>query len=240
MNPSETTNTHFRLLSSSPRRREIISGLTGNVSISQSRGEEPRPRQGEDAEAYAVRSAVAKLGTQSGFGAASAEGQSNVGGEYLIAADTVVALDARIFGKPLTETEADDMLRQLRNRRHRVITGVAVMDEKTGDIETGVESSTIVTRDYSDDEIAAYISSGEPFDKAGAYAVQDAQFGPVLSVDGCYLNVVGLPLCLLATLLTRLGASVELRPSDSIPYHDRCTDCRSSGLMPKRVSESRS
>ncbi|MXX52825.1 MAG: Maf-like protein, partial [Dehalococcoidia bacterium] len=74
--------------------------------------------------------------------------------------------------------------------------------------------------------IEAYIARRQPFDKAGAYAVQDDEFDPVIRVEGCYLNVVGLPMCLLVAALDTLGAKPKLRPLDQIPYYDRCSDCR--------------
>ena len=204
------------LLSSSPRRRELIKSLLNPVSISGSRGEEPRPEAGETPEKYVIRSAIAKLGERSRGGD---EG-------WLVSADTIVALDGDILGKPNSDEEARDMLTRLRNRRHQVVTGVAVADAGSGQLRREVETSDIYTRDYSDEDIEEYIARREPFDKAGAYAAQDDEFNPVLRVEGCYLNVVGLPVCLLVAALDALGAKPKLRPPDQIPYYDRCKDCR--------------
>lgn len=203
------------LLSSSPRRRELIKSLMNPVSISGSRGEEPRPEAGETPEKYVIRSAIAKLGERSWSG----DG-------WLVSADTVVALDGDILGKPNSDEEARDMLTRLRDRRHQVVTGIAVADAISGQLRCEVETSDIYTRNYSDDDIEAYIARREPFDKAGAYAVQDDEFDPVIRVEGCYLNVVGLPMCLLVAALDTLGAKPKLRPLDQIPYYDRCSDCR--------------
>ena len=186
------------------------------MSISGSRGEEPRPDAGESPENYVTRSAIAKLG----------EEKRNAGEGFLVSADTIVALDGDILGKPDSDEEARDMLRRLRNRRHQVVTGVAVLDAASGRLQSQTDTSDIYTRDYSDQDIEAYIARREPFDKAGAYAVQDDLFNPVIRVEGCYLNVVGLPLCLLVGLLRQLGAHPKLRPLDQIPYYDRCADCR--------------
>ncbi len=208
------------LLSSSPRRREIIKSLVNPVSISGSRGEEPRPYAGETAEKYVIRSAIAKLGERSWSG-----------GGLLVSADTVVALDDDILGKPNSDEDARDMLRRLRNRRHQVVTGIAVADIGSGQLRCEVETSDIYTRNYSDEDIEAYIARREPFDKAGAYAVQDDTFDPVIRVVGCYLNVVGLPLCNLLESLVNLGAEPKLRPLDQIPYYDRCKDCRLQSVL---------
>ena len=148
-----------------------------------------------------------------------------------MSADTVVALDGEILGKPNSDEEARDMLSRLRNRRHQVVTGVAVLDTGSGRLHSETETSDILTRDYSDESIEAYVARREPFDKAGAYAVQDDVFDPVVRVEGCYLNVVGLPLCLLVRSLSRLGAEPKLRPFDQIPYYDRCSDCRLEGVL---------
>ena len=205
-------------MSSSPRRRELIKALLNPVSISGSRGEEPRPEEGETPEKYVKRSAIAKLGVQNQGG----------GERWLVSADTVVALDGDILGKPHSDEEAREMLTRLRNRRHQVVTGFAVMDAESGRALVETETSNIYTRNYTDEAIETYIARGEPFDKAGAYAVQDDEFDPVAQVDGCYLNVVGLPLCLLVQSLESLGAEPKLRPLNQIPYHDRCGDCRLS------------
>ena len=204
------------LLSSSPRRRELIKSLMNPVSISGSRGEEPRPEADETPEKYVIRSAIAKLG----------DGNWRGDDGWLVGADTVVALDGEIFGKPSSDEEARDMLTRLRDRRHQVVTGIAVADAGSGQLRCEVETSDIYTRNYSDEDIEAYIARREPFDKAGAYAVQDDEFNPVIRVEGCYLNVVGLPMCLLVAALDALGARPKLRPLDQIPYYDRCSDCR--------------
>ena len=96
------------------------------------------------------------------------------------------------------------MLRALRARSHQVLTGVALRGDD-GVRWCGVVATSVVMRDYSDAEIEAYIGRGEPFDKAGGYAVQDEAFRPVERLEGCYLNVVGLPLCAVAAGLATLG-----------------------------------
>ena len=107
-----------------------------------------------------------------------------------------------------------------------MVTGVAVLGPATGRTVTGSESSGVLTRNYSDEDIEEYIARREPFDKAGGYAVQDGDFAPVSNVEDCYLNVVGLPLCLLLGLLREVGAEAKLRPLNEVPYYGRCTDCK--------------
>lgn len=208
------------LASGSPRRREIIIGAAdARVEVRAAFGEEPRPADGESPENYALRSALAKLGD------GGEQDQSN-GGAIIVSADTVVAVDGEIFGKPRDEAEAREMLRRLRNRWHIVVTAVAVRADGDGRIAADCETSRILTRDYSDGEIERSIARGDPFDKAGGYAVQDDRFAPVVRVDGCYLNAVGLPLCLLQALIERLGRRLRLRPRARIPYYGRCADCK--------------
>ncbi|HEX2172404.1 MAG TPA: Maf family protein, partial [Dehalococcoidia bacterium] len=135
-------------------------------------------------------------------------------GAWVIGADTlVVGPKGEPLGKPPTAASARSMLLQLRGRRHRVVTAQAVIHR---DRVASDHLSTLVTmRPYSDEEIAAYLASGDPFDKAGSYAIQHPTFRPVAFLDGCYLNVVGLPICRTARLLREAGfptALPDLRP----------------------------
>jgi len=107
------------------------------------------------------------------------------------------------------------MLRQLRGQEHLVITGVAVINE--GRWAKGHTSTKVVMRSYSDDEVAAYIASGEALDKAGAYGIQDPLFAPASHVEGCYQNVVGLPLCCLARMLDEVGFARRPLPLWALP-----------------------
>jgi MAF protein len=136
------------------------------------------------------------------------------GQPLIVAADTTVADGEMILGKPATPSEAEAMLKQLRAKTHQVFTGLAVLDSATGRIETEVARTDVPMRDYHDDEIAAYIATGDPFDKAGGYAIQHAGFHPVKTRTGCYANVVGLPLCHLLKILRRMG----IYPKQDVPY----------------------
>jgi len=132
---------------------------------------------------------------------------------FVIAADTVVAYRGRILGKPQDGPSAEAMLKLLRGRMHRVITGVAVAAPGRRAPFVAHSVTVVRMRQYSGEEIAASIARGDPFDKAGAYAIQDPQLRPVASYEGCYCNVVGLPLWRLLGLLTQAGAPVPLAPA---------------------------
>jgi MAF protein len=143
--------------------------------------------------------------------------------EIVLGADTLVVLDGQTLGKPAGASEARDMLRTLRAGPHWVLTGVALRD--SNECEWGAVVSTRVhMREYGEEEVAAYIARGEPFDKAGAYAIQDRLFHPVERVEGCFLNVVGLPLCAVARGLQTLGALTALEPGAS--FVPPCPYCK--------------
>jgi len=131
----------------------------------------------------------------------------------IIACDTVVALDGQTLGKPRDPGEARDMLRRLRGRSHEVYTAVTLLESATGRTITDVAQTQLIMRPYTEAEIATYVASGDPLDKAGAYAIQNADFDPVARYEGCYANVVGLPLCHLTRCLRGLG----IEPSHNVP-----------------------
>lgn len=134
---------------------------------------------------------------------------TSVEDEIVLAADTLVVSDHAVLGKPADAAAARHMLEGLRGRAHQVLTGVALLRASDGVAWGGVVSTRVVMRDYAGAEIEAYVARGEPFDKAGGYAVQDEQLRPAERLDGCYLNVVGLPLCALASGLSSLGVAVS-------------------------------
>lgn len=128
----------------------------------------------------------------------------------VIAADTVGALDETLLGKPVDPADAGRMLRALRNRIHQVHSAVSVLPlaHEAPRQRTVVSSTDVRMRNYSDGEIAAYVASGDPLDKAAAYAIQNRNFAPVRSIDGCLANVIGLPLADLRDLLAEFGVSI--------------------------------
>ena len=130
---------------------------------------------------------------------------SNVGRTTLVSADTVVALDGEPFGKPLDASDAREMLSALAGRSHTVITAVGLgqtAERQTSDTRVTWVATEVVMRDIGHSEIERYIDRGEPFDKAGGYAIQDAELKPVDHMVGCFPNVVGLPLCVVRAMLT--------------------------------------
>ncbi len=129
-------------------------------------------------------------------------------GEVVVAGDTIVADNGEVLGKPSDAAEAVAMLRRLRGTTHRVITGIAVLKPGDAAIVCHVVSG-VKMRHYSDAEIENYVASGDPLDKAGAYGVQNEAFHPAEAVDGCYLNVVGLPLCKLVRMLRDMRVEVQ-------------------------------
>ena len=123
----------------------------------------------------------------------------------VLGADTIVVVDGEPLGKPTGPADAAAMLRRLRGRAHEVMTGVAVVDAATAREATETVSSRVRMRPYSEAEIDAYVATGEPLDKAGAYAVQGAGAALVEALEGSWSNVVGLPLAATARLLRRFG-----------------------------------
>ena len=123
----------------------------------------------------------------------------------VIGADTTIDLDGAELGKPDDPDDARRILRLLRGREHFVVTGVSVMDSGSGRIRTSAVSTVVRMRRYSESEIEAYIASGEPMDRAGAYAIQELGGRLVAGIEGCYFNVVGLPLCETVRLLRLFG-----------------------------------
>ena len=197
------------LASGSQRRREIIGALDATVEIVPSAIEERPASPDEQAEDYVASIAADKAR------AVAANGHP---GSLVIGADTSVILGEKILGKPVDEAEACEMLTALRGRSHRVVTAVTV--SRDGEAASSVTSSDVAMREYSDAEIEAFIESGEPFDKAGGYAIQDGGFAPVSALTGCYLNVVGFPLCEVMRLMTEVGANVGLKQEWRAP--ERC------------------
>ncbi|MDO8616142.1 MAG: Maf family protein [Dehalococcoidia bacterium] len=206
------------LASASPRRRELLSRLGVPFAVQPAEIEEDVAGDGGRPERAARRLAAAK---------ARAVAEQHAGA-LVLAADTVVALRGVLLGKPAGAEEAAAMLRGLRGRTHRVVTAVAVAvpvetPRRGVSMLVGHFRTVVAMRPYSEEEIAASIARGDPFDKAGAYGIQDALFAPVESYDGCYCNVVGLPLWPALALLRRAGLDItHVRATDLLP---QCAGC---------------
>ncbi len=127
-----------------------------------------------------------------------------VEGGYVLSADTAVFSGTEVMGKPADEKDARRMLRQLSGTKHLVISGLALVDAATGFYENGFSETYVWLKHLREDQINSYIATGEPMDKAGAYGIQDRAALFVEKIDGCYFNVVGLPLGLLFDFFTRM------------------------------------
>jgi septum formation protein len=152
---------------------------------------------------------VARLALQKARAVAARRGAGIV-----LGADTVVVVDGQALGKPSSSSDAAAMLRRLRGRVHEVTTGVAVVDAATGREAVRTVTSRVAMRPYSDAEIDAYVATGEPLDKAGAYAIQGAGGTLVAGLEGSRTNVVGLPLSATAALLELFGVVVSAPPAE--------------------------
>lgn len=196
------------LASNSPRRREII-GWLGVPYTTTAADVDETPRAGETAREYVLRLAEEKARVCARF--------APFGG-LVLAADTTVADGDEIIGKPRDAADAGRILRQLRNRTHLVHSAIVLSLPSRGTSMSELCSTQVTMRNYSDEEIEAYITSGDAFDKAGAYAIQSELFRPVSRMNGCFASVMGLPLCHVERLLHKLGFAAH----NGMPY--RCQD----------------
>ena len=209
----------FVLASTSDRRREILAAarVPFQALAPASGPEPPPPGPGEpriNPADYAKELALNK-----------ARSVSSDAGVPVVGADTVVvASTGEILGKPADAGEARAILRLLREGEHQIITAIAVILPDEGDAIVDHAVTRGMMRNYTDEDIEAYIATGDPFDKAGAYGIQHPEFRPVERLEGCYLNVVGLPLCLLDRLLRQAGVSPQGQPAPTTPG-SRCAYC---------------
>jgi MAF protein len=183
------------LASNSPRRRQLIALGNWNFTVAVSDVDETQ-QAGETPQDYVLRLAQAK---------ALAVVEKAHPESIIIGSDTAVVDGNPILGKPKDEEDAARMLNQLRGHTHQVYTGVAFHRVSDGKMLTELCITDVPMRAYSDDEIAAYVQTGDPLDKAGAYAIQHPNFQPVESMRGCYASVMGLPLCHVVRTLSMLN-----------------------------------
>jgi MAF protein len=187
------------LASRSPRRRALLNWLGVDFRPTPADVDET-PYPGEAPARMVMRLARAKAQAADGAG----------DGAWILAADTVVAVGDKPLGKPRDATEARAMLERLRHDHHAVHTGVTLYHPTSGERLARRVTTQVWMRPYSDAEMERYIASGDPFDKAGAYAIQHPDFDPVARLDRCYANVVGLPLCAVVALLRQAGGDLAL------------------------------
>jgi len=197
---SHPTPPRIILASASPRRAALLAqiGLSFRVQASELGDDGETALPGEAPEVHAARLALAK----------ARDVAARLDEGLVIGADTVVVLGERMLGKPADPAEARAFLAALSGKTHRVISGVAVMDAATGRSEVATAVTSVRMRPFDAAEAEAYVATGEPLDKAGAYGIQERGAVLVEAIQGDYFNVVGLPLVLLAELLRRFGKDV--------------------------------
>ena len=188
------------LASSSPRRRDLLSLLGIDFQVLTSDVEE-NVRSGENPKAYVLR-----LAQEKALSVSKVIGTDQV----IIAADTAVVDGNQIKGKPVNREDALKMLRSLQARTHQVYTGLAIWDPEGRKLHVDLCLTEVKMRSFQESDMEAYVASGDPLDKAGAYAIQNSSFNPVQRITGCYSNVVGLPLCHLSEILQNLEFKIPI------------------------------
>ncbi len=199
----ESSPVNLILASNSPRRRQLL-GLTAWSFIISVADVDESQRENETPADYVLRLAEKKAR------AISADADS-----LILASDTTVVDGQDILGKPQDNSEATAMLTRLRGRTHQVYTGVALLRKSDDSLLTDLCVTDVPMRDYSDEEIRNYVATGDPLDKAGAYAIQHAGFRPVASMNGCYASVMGLPLCHVVRMMRRM----DIQPNADVPLN---------------------
>ena len=219
-----TTSPSLLLASASPRRRQILQLLGLPFTVATLQVDEDAAQQRFQGPSDELAQWLAR------HKAAAALKLPEANGRLVITADTTVLLNGQILGKPRDEAHARSLLLSLRGRWHHVVTGIAVSNKLDGKhrIQAASCITPVLMRAYSKAEIDAYVASADPMDKAGAYGIQNPAFQPTARIDGCYLNVVGLPLCVLVELL----ADFDVYPSAAIqrqvnresacPWSEKC------------------
>ncbi|MCY3714532.1 MAG: Maf family protein [Gemmatimonadetes bacterium] len=186
------------LASSSPRRSSLLRQIGITFETVPPDVDESRYTFGCDPAGTAERLALAK--------AKSAAGRVDARGRLVLGADTVVLFEDEVIGKPKDAEDACAMLQKLAGRSHRVLTGFALLDPRTDRAVTAHEWTAVSMRELSDAEIRAYVDTGEPLDKAGSYGAHALGAGLITRVEGCFYNVIGLPLARLLVKLKNFDA----------------------------------
>jgi septum formation protein len=195
---------HLILASASPRRAEILRNAGFDLEVRPAHVDESL-RQDESAADYVCRLAEEKVRAI----ALQLRGQAIPEPSVIIGADTAVVADGEILGKPEGDEDARRMLHILSGKTHEVFTGLALMSSQQ--IYVSFEMTRVTFARMSDDEIEEYISTGEPFDKAGGYGIQGRGGKFIPRIDGCYFNIMGLPLARLYAMLRELNAGFTVK-----------------------------
>ena len=183
-------NATIGLASKSPRRIELLKLLGINFDIITNNKAELKPNKNELPKSYSIKTSNDKL-----------KKINTDNKEFIIAADTIIAFQNQIFGKPINTNNAFEMLSKFSNNLHEVITTISILNTKTGDIKYNTKITKVHFKNWNQKNIEYYINNFDIKDKAGAYAIQDGTNSPVQKVNGCTLNVIGLPICNLIELL---------------------------------------
>lgn len=220
----------FILASNSPRRQQFFHHL-GIPFHPESADIDESPTPNEPPVELVTRLALAKsLTVAARYTSGAAKPDPGPPHDILvIGADTVVAIEGELLGKPAGTDEARSMLVRLRARTHQVHTALALAHVAGGELKSKrclLNTTTVKMRDYSYDEIAAYIATGDSLDKAGAYAIQHPQFRPVQSLSGCPAGVMGLPIADLLRLLADFNLTVKRSPIQICPALTGLQCCR--------------
>ena len=204
------------LASASPRRRELLAQAGFAFRVDPIPVAEERS-PGEDPTHFAQR--LAREKAEAVFHARRAAFERSGEPLLVLGADTIVVCDDQVLGKPIDDADAFAMLRMLAGRTHRVITGVCLLSAAGAEIAS--ESTCVTMLTLSDEEIHAYIATGEPLGKAGAYAIQGYAARWIPRISGCYFNVVGLPLALVNTMIDAAQSNLAqcAAPVHSAPIH---------------------
>jgi MAF protein len=201
------------LASNSPRRKQLLALGKWAFRVEPAQVDE-NPLPGEDPLHYVLRLAESK---------ARSTAERSCSEDIILAADTTVVDGGQILGKPADAFEAETMLRRLRAKTHQVFTALAMLRLSDDLLVMDWCVTDVPMRAYSDEEMWAYIATGDPLDKAGAYAIQHRDFQPVSELQGCFANVMGLPLCHVVRALEKLGiqtrANVPQRCQEELQYN---------------------
>lgn len=191
---------NFILASSSPRRIEILKTLNMKFDVIPSNYEE-----------VIVQKSPYELVCEFARAKASDVASTAPSNSIIIAADTIVFKDDEILGKPKSKYDAYRMLKKLSGSKHSVLTGICIIDTNSDEILVDYEETVVYFKELEDYEINSYIDTNEPLDKAGAYGIQGLGSVFVKKIDGCYFNVVGLPVFKLNVLLGKMGVNLLVK-----------------------------
>ena len=213
------TNLKLVMASCSPRRRELIQALDLQIIITEPNLVENMYGTGENPHDLVLRLSMEKVNSV----------QDDISGAIVLGADTVVVLGNNVIGKPSDVSDAMNMLHHLKGRTHLVMTGITALDLKSNKYRSTVTTTKVFMRNYTTKEMELYANSKLPLDKAGGYGIQDTPFNPAEAIEGCYFNVVGLPICEVINLLKLFRLDVHLR--HGWEFSEKCHGCHLGQLL---------